>query len=289
MGRAGAHARTYEGVGLFLAVAVITTALWAVPEASAGACPTYTEPIESGHITEGQIGEVSGLSRSRFRGVLWFQEDSGNGPWLYATTPRGDLRATIEVGDAFNRDWEAIARASGRLWIGDIGDNARVRADIQIYWFPEPSKLGNRTVNARILTLRYPDMSHNAEGMVVDGHRDRLFVFEKQRGESTSRVYAVDTDGIHNGDERELQLVTRVPIENITAADAGRDGVVLKNNSGGLLFPWASRSVVQTLRDSDPCPVALPAGESVAFSRGRRIYTVPEGSDPEIEYVQRLP
>ena len=277
--------------GLILPVLIFIFAVTELttPGGITGACPTYAAPVTSGRITEGQIDEVSGLSRSGLRRVLWFQEDSGNGPWLYATTPGGDLRATIDVGNASNRDWEDMARSAGRLWIGDIGDNARVRTDIRIYWLSEPATLGDRTVNARMLTLRYPDEAHDAEGMLVDGRHERLFVFEKQGEESTSRVYAADVDGIRDGDELELQLVTSVPIENITAANVGRDGVIVKGDSGGLLFPWVGRSVARTLRQSDACPVALPAGESVAFSRsGRRLYTVPEGSDPPIEYVERL-
>ena len=149
---------------------------------------------------------------------------------------------------------------------------------------PQVEVIGVAEENVRAQFLEIP--VHDAEGMLVDGRHERLFVFEKQGEESTSRVYAVDVDGIRDGDELELQLVTSVSVENITAADVGRDGVIVKSDSGGLLFPWVGRSVAQTLRQSDACPVALPAGESVAFSRsGRRLYTVPEGSDPQIEYV----
>jgi hypothetical protein len=269
-------------------VLVLAGVLAVGPGAAAGECPEYAPPVESGRITEGAIGEVSGLSRSRFQGILWFHEDSGNGPWLYATTPAGNLRASIEVTDAVNRDWEDMARSMGRVWLGDIGDNARIRPEIQVYWFPEPSSLDTATVRARTLTLQYPDNPHNAEAMVVDGRHGRLFVFEKQRSDSESRVYAADLEGVRAGDTVDLELVARVPIENITAADVGPDGVIVKNNSGGVLFTWSTRSVARTLRDGRRCSVQLPAGESVAFSTsGHRIYTIPEGSDPPIEYAER--
>jgi hypothetical protein len=270
-------------IGLLAATVALAGTLPAAPRAAAGACPDYASPVEAGRITDQRINEVSGLVRARFPGVLWFHEDSGNGPWLYATSPSGDLRASIEVLDATNRDWEDMARAMGRVWIGDIGDNAQVRTEIQVYWFPEPSSLETTTVSARLLTLRYPD-----DAMVVDGRHRRLFVFEKQRSDPITRVYAADLRGVRPGDALDLQLVARVPIQNVTAADVGHDGVILKNNSGGLLFPWSRTSVVRTLRRSTPCPVALPAGESVAFSAsGHRIYTIPEGSDPPIEYAAR--
>lgn len=181
-----------------------------------------------------------------------------------------------------------MALADGRVWIGDIGDNTRARDRIRVYWFREPGNLDRERVSAKVLWLRYPDGAHNAEAMIVDGRRERLFVFEKQRGQDTSRVYAVGLRGVRSGDERELGLVGRAPLGNITAADIGADGIVLKNYSTAVLLPWVDRRVVATLRRGIRCPVSLPSSEAVAFSRsGRRIFSVPEGSDPEISAVER--
>ena len=113
---------------IFIFAVTVLTA----PRVIAGACPTYAAPVKSGRITEGPIDEVSGLSRSGLRSVLWFQEDSGNGR-LYATTLGGDLRATIEVGNASNRDWEDMARSAGRLCIDDIWHNTRVQRTSGFY------------------------------------------------------------------------------------------------------------------------------------------------------------
>lgn len=86
----------------------------------------------------------------------------------------------------------------------------------------------------------------------------------------------IEVDGASNRDWEDM------------AADVGKDGVVIKNYSSALLFPWRSTRVIRTLRRSTPCPVALPASESVAFSlSGHRIYSIPEGRDPEISYVGR--
>lgn len=276
---------------IFLAAVALAGTVASVPTVGAAECPGYSAPAQSGRITDDRINEVSGLvAAPAHPGILWMTEDSGNGPWLYAITPEGEVEAAIEVLDAFNRDWEDMARGDGRVWIGDIGDNARVRPEILVYFFREPSSLDTESVDARVLILRYPDGAHNAEGMIVDGKHQRLFVFEKRRPDPTSRVYAADLRGVRSGDVLDLKLITEVPVTNVTAADIGRDGVMLKNNTQGTLFPWVGdgRRVARTLRRAEPCPVPLPAGESVAFSlSGDRVYAIPEGRDPLISYAAR--
>jgi hypothetical protein len=276
-------------VAVLVAVLVATElALAPLPRAAAGTCPAYSAVNESGRITDSRINEVSGVVASRaHRRMLWIHEDSGNGPWVYAMRPNGALEAAIEVKGATNRDWEDMAWGMRRLWIGDIGDNARARSEIQVYWFGEPG-LGRMSVGAKMVTLRYEDEAHNAEALVVDGRHKRLFVFEKLRPATSSRVYAADLRGLRSGDTLELKLVAHVPMQNVTAADVGVDGVVVKNNSFALLFPWSTTRVVRTLRRSTPCQVALPASEAVAFSlSGHRIYSIPEGREPAISYVAR--
>lgn len=205
-----------------MALALLVAGLLvAGPGAGAGSCPGYDDPVESGRITDPRINEVSGLVAGRTAPrMLWFHEDSGNGPWLYAIEPSGELIASIEVLDATNRDWEDMARSNGRLWIGDIGDNARVRPEIQVYWFAEPSPDAD-TVRADMVTLRYPDDSHNAEAMIVDGKR--LFVVEK-RMDPIAGVYVASLRDVDPGDVLGLRLVARVPLVTVTAAAIGPDG-----------------------------------------------------------------
>jgi hypothetical protein len=148
-------------------------------------------------ITDSRINEVSGLDSATIAPrMLWMHEDSGNGPWLYGIEPDGDVIAAIEVLDATNRDWEDMARSGGRVWLGDIGDNGRVRPELQLYSFPEPRSLGVDSVRADVMTLRYPDGPHNAEAMVV--HHNRVFVFEKRRP-TRSAVYGASLRGIDDG------------------------------------------------------------------------------------------
>jgi hypothetical protein len=256
---------------------------------AAARCPSYAPPVRSGRVNDDRINEASGLVGARgFHRTYWLHEDSGNGAWVYAVSTRGRIRSAIDVRDAINRDWEDIARGMGRIWIGDIGANALNRHFVRVYWFAEPTSLSTRHVRANVIVLRYPDgESHNAEAMIVDTRSRRLFVFEKQTATRRSGVFGAGVRGVRSGDHVRLRRVARVPMQNITAADIGAPGIVVKNNGGGLLFPWAGRRVGSTLRRHRPCGVDLPSGEAVAFSgSGARIYTVPEGSTPPIDYVE---
>jgi len=259
------------------------------PAATAGeTCPTFGTPVLSARVSDERLNEISGAVASRrLPGLLWLEEDSGNAPWVYAASPKtGEVRAAIEVQNATNRDWEDIARANGRLWVGDVGDNATARSEIQVYWFPEPRSLAPSAVTPNVLTLRYPGgIAHNAEAMIVDGRSDRLVIFEK-RSEAPARVYVADVSGVRGDAQLDLREVAEVPMRYVTAADVTARGIIVKNNSISLLYPWEGRALVRTLRHGHSCPIELPNSEAVAFSLdGNQMYTIPEGRDAEVHRI----
>ena len=119
------------------------------------------------------IRESSGVVKSRqFQGVYWTLNDSGNPPILYATTLEGELIREFPVEGTTNRDWEALeVDDKGQLWVGEIGNNSRMRDDLTIYVVPEPDPF--KDSEARTIAqypYRYPDENVDAEGLfVADG------------------------------------------------------------------------------------------------------------------------
>src|SRR2546427_1152391 len=58
-----------------------------------------------------RLTESSGVVASRAHpGILWTHNDSGDGPYLYATDLHGTDRGVVKVTGARNVDWEDIAR-----------------------------------------------------------------------------------------------------------------------------------------------------------------------------------
>jgi hypothetical protein len=245
-------------------------------------CAGFATVHTAGRVADHQLDEISGITPSGLGpDVLWAEEDSGNEPSIFALRATGAKVQTVDVDGATNVDWEDLARASGRLWVGDIGDNGAERSSIQVYWFDEPGP-GVTSVRPNLLTLSYPDGPHDAEGMLVsDG---RLYLFEKQVLRSRSRVYAVGLGGLETGADRRLELAGTVDMRLITGASLGRGGIVLSTYTGTRLYPWAGD--VRSTLAATPCPVPLIGSEAVTWSfDGRRIFSVPEGTSSTISYA----
>ena len=138
-----------------------------------------------------RVAESSGVAVSRAHpDVLWTHNDSGDGPYLYATDLRGTNRGALLVPGAHAIDWEDIAlgpcpvafplpprgktSAPSCLYLADTGDNMEFRPFVTVYAVPEPhpperasDTLGTTRAPA-ILNLRYPDGPHDVE--ITDYH-----------------------------------------------------------------------------------------------------------------------
>jgi hypothetical protein len=246
-------------------------------------CPDFGAVRVTGSVTIPGIGEVSGVVASRNYPVLWIEEDSGNPERIYAIDDDGTARATIEVKNADNRDWEDIAFTGRRIWLGDIGDNRAQRKSIRVYWFPEPA-LDASSVSARLLTLRYDDgVARNAEAMVVDGPRKKLFVFTKGPGSTT--VFKAPVARLHGGESVTLRRIAQLPLNLVTAADLGPRGIIVKSGDG-YLYPWSAEHRVASTLAGTPCRAPAGPGESLGFSSDDRgLFAIPEGSNPSVYYT----
>ena len=269
--------------GLVVTAAMAVT-LGAGPMTATGAaaCPSFGEPRTSGRIDRRSIDEVSGLVASRTRPLLWIMEDSGNGPWIHAVRRDGTFVTTVAVAGATNRDWEDLAIAGGHLWIGDIGDNARVRSEVHVYRIREPAP-GRARVRATALRFRYPDGPHDAESLIVDARREALYIVTKERAGRTAGVYRGRIGAPADGRLRTLDRVGGVAIVQITGADRSALGVVLRSYSEARLFRWGPDRRVAAALDGRGCPVPVGGGETVAYRPADgSYYAIPEGGSPPI-------
>jgi hypothetical protein len=166
-----------------------------------------------------RLVESSGVAVSRaYSGVLWTHNDSGDGPYLYATDLRGTNRGALLVPGADAIDWEDMSlgpctvafplhppprpprvNAATCIYLADTGDNLEFRPFVTIYAIPEPppperasDTLGTTRAPA-VLRLRYPDGSHDVEAVYVSPRDTAVYLVSKgaTRG-SVIRVYRVD-------------------------------------------------------------------------------------------------
>ena len=196
----------------------------------------------TGAVQSPRVLEASGVAVSRaYPGVLWTHNDSGDGPYLYATDLYGSDLGSVRVTDAEALDWEDIAigpcptsRATC-LFIADVGDNLEVRPFVTVYAVPEPDPPGSARDTARttrapaVLRLRYPDGARDVEAIYVAPRDGALFLVSKGRS-SPVRVYRVDrgswtTDTVATATRvQDLALGSRREGGWITAAAIRPDG-----------------------------------------------------------------
>lgn len=163
-----------------------------------------------------RLVESSGVAVSRaYPDVLWTHNDSGDGPYLYATDLRGTDRGALLVPGAEAFDWEDIAlgpcpipfareprntvTATSCVYLADTGDNMEFRPFVTVYAVPEPvpptgpgDTLGITRAPA-VMRLRYPDGPHDVEAVYVSPRDTALYLVSKgaTRG-SAIRLYRID-------------------------------------------------------------------------------------------------
>ena len=127
----------------------------------------------AGRYTHLPIRESSGIVKSRqFDGVYWTLNDSGNPATLYATKRNGELIGEIAVKGAGNVDWEALGiDDKNQIWIGEIGNNSRMRIDLKVVVVREPNPFTESEVEVTAhYPYRYPEENVDAEGLfIADG------------------------------------------------------------------------------------------------------------------------
>jgi hypothetical protein len=214
---------------------------------------TTTTP--TGTFQSRRVLESSGVVVSRAHpGVLWTHNDSGDGPYLYATDLRGADRGRLLVPGADALDWEDIALgpcpapaapARSCLYVADTGDNLEVRPWVTVYAVPEPeppTRPGDslRTTAApAVLQLRYPDGAHDVEAVYVAPRDGTLYLVSKGRNGSI-RVYGVPRSRWGRGADSLVTAERRQTLDIRPNWEAGR--VV----TGAAIQPDGRRVAIRT-------------------------------------------
>ena len=169
-----------------------------------GISKDYQKPQIVGRIESAEITESSGIVASRCNeGVFWTHNDSGDDAFIYAINAKGEKLGTFKVSGAKNNDWEDIATIKNEkseciLYLGDIGNNERLKTEMTIYRVREPKvsetdktssqKNPRMTEAAEAIKFDYPDGRHDAETLLVHPQTGDVYVLSKTLT-SASGVY----------------------------------------------------------------------------------------------------
>src|SRR5690606_1615546 len=169
---------------------------------------------------------------------------------------------------------------SSYIYVGDIGDNDGKRERIQVYRFPEPTKIQKAlSIKPQKINLVYPDGPRDAETLIVDPWTGDLFVLSKR--DTSNILYRAPAKALGKG-EVKMEKIMKLPITMAVAGDISADGnqIVIKNY--WFIYYWLRE-------EGDTVPEALarkplqlpykpePQGEAIAFSiKGDRFFTLSE-------------
>ncbi|MGH9837846.1 MAG: hypothetical protein ACREEM_03590 [Blastocatellia bacterium] len=268
---------------------------------------TYSAPVQIGVINDAVLSEISGLAPSRTgKGLWWVHNDSGDRARLYVVNSKGALLARFTVTGARNRDWEDLAGGPGRdgkpaLYIGDIGDNSRVRDDLKLYRVKEPDlskgATDGETETAEAFPFRYPDGRHDAESLIVDPKSGRPYIVTKTFSPPCG-VYRFPMP-LRAGQRVTLEKVEGRAVEPIsklllaTGAAASPDGkrVIVRTYFTALEMTRADGGSFDSLFNSTPTPVKIASerqGEAISYSAdGKSIITTSEKVPAPIHQIKR--
>lgn len=155
-----------------------------------------------GRLEHPDLVEASGLVASTMtESVFWVHNDSGDVPRLFCVERNGRSCGTVSISGAKAIDWEDIASHDGKLYIGDIGDNAGSRTSVDVYVVAEREPPGRGETATwdveRRHVLSYPTGPFDAETLLVHPRTGALFVVTKGspavvlRGDASGRMSLV--------------------------------------------------------------------------------------------------
>lgn len=124
------------------------------------------------------LSEASGLSIQD--SLFYWHNDSGDGPFLYATDTKGTLINKDSLA-APASDWEDLTTdGNGHYYLGDFGNNLGQRKEMAIYRFTPASEITEAisfTYPGQDGGGRYTPGNYNCEAMVY--HNGHLHLFTK--------------------------------------------------------------------------------------------------------------
>ncbi len=147
---------------------------------------------------DSKLQETSGLIW--FDSRLWSLNDGGNKDEIYALDSDGKIVMTVELDDARNTDWEAIAHDKKHIYVGDFGNNSGSRKDLKVYKIPKKKLRSDKKelkLSAKKIKFSYAlqdnffprNHAHEFDCEAMFSYQDHLYLFSKDWKNLKTTVY----------------------------------------------------------------------------------------------------
>jgi hypothetical protein len=221
------------------------------------------------------LTEASGIADSKTNaGYLWVQEDSGNPADIELLQHNGAWLKSIHLANVVNRDWEDIVLSTGPkagvhyLYIAETGDNMLVHTNYAIYRLEEPAAATDTVKQVDKIAFFYPDGSHNAEAILVDGDTKDIYIITKADRRSKVFKLAYPYSTTVSNKVEEVGMLTYNLAVSAAISPSGKE-IVVKTYDAIYSYPRSTgETIMQTLSKE---PVTLPytmepQGEAIVFA-----------------------
>ncbi|MGI5129201.1 hypothetical protein ACQEVB_20515 [Pseudonocardia sp. CA-107938] len=239
-------------------------------------------PQELCTVTDKRLDELSGLVVDG-SGAMWAIADSGRRVIAYRIDRATCAVAGTRTASIDPRDAEDLALGpDGALWVGDIGDNDRVRDTVAVIVLPTQG-------TPQLRRLTYPDGPHDAEALLVDAAGRPVIVTKE--GAFGTGVYRTAEPPTGLGPTPLVRLGTvTLPASDgtsgplggvgsrlVTGAAATADGrvVALRSYTDAWLYAVRDGDIAAALTGPAvrvPLPDE-PQGEAIAFGADGTLYS----------------
>jgi len=192
------------------------------------------------------------------------------------------------------------------LFVGDVGDNWRVRSSIRVHRFVEPAlpeMTGGKVKTVRVsgvqsFDLRYPDDAHDAEAMLIDPLRADLYVVTKTVRLEKTLLFRAPLAKLPSEAPLALERTAAFSVwrghfgDRVSGGDFAPSGdlLVLRTYRAALIAPRRGDEPVAKMLRRPLCLLKLhdePQGEAIAVG-GDGLYTLSEKTDQPLYFYRRL-
>ena len=137
------------------------------------------------------IPEVSGATYDSYQNAIWSVGESGKRVLGRTNLSTKETNVFPIIGHEIATDREELVEDSeGNIWILSVGDNDRVRDDIEINMVSPLEAIHNNSLTVqRTIKIQYPDGRKNVEAAFY--FDDKIFLIEKTIS-SIAKIYTID-------------------------------------------------------------------------------------------------
>jgi hypothetical protein len=240
------------------------------------------------------LKEVGGLVASRRnQGLVWTsRRRGGDAPELEGVGADGATVTRLHVQDVQRVDWVDLAIGPGvngrsTIFIGDIGDRDKSRAEISVYRVTEPLARTGEDVTeaAETLVFTLAGGARDCGALLRDPLSNKLYVVAKESGKDAP-VFSGDALA-PAGTHAELAQVAQLKIA-VTAGDISMDGMHIALRTASSVLEWErdrNESVEKALSREPARIVALadPTAGSVGYAQDASLMLAVSGQVMRIE------